>query len=186
MSQDPRSSECPQLPGNAGVPYEILDMLPSKRPVTDPALLRQTSYAINADAPGCDAWLAGLVEAMSQVMLAHRGVGLAAVQVGVLARVIIARSSVLKGPDGIHAYVNPRIIRRKGSQESGEGCLSRPGWHGVVRRAKTVWWNHAVPGKGVQAAVADGFMAAVIQHEIDHLDGVLCWEKAGRNSLPAR
>lgn len=110
-----------------------------------------------------------LIEDMIETMRVAPGVGLAAPQVGVLERIF-----VWEVEEEFGAFVNPEIVWRSDSQESGEeGCLSIPGLYYPVARAD------AVEVRGLDASgeaitmKAEGFLARVCQHEIDHLDGVL-------------
>lgn len=112
--------------------------------------------------------VAELVDHMERIMRAANGVGLAAPQLGILQRLFVYDSG-----DGFHAIINPKIVARKGEQIGIEGCLSLPGLQGDVTRAEEVvvkgldQW-----GKPVRIRGSD-LTARVIQHEIDHLDGIL-------------
>lgn len=120
-----------------------------------------------------DAQLRELVGEMFDIMYRHRGVGLAANQVNLPIRVFIANPSGEKetGPELV--FINPVIKRATGSSESEEGCLSLPGINGMVKRNKTIHINaYGIDGKEIDMQV-DGFLARIIQHEADHLDGVL-------------
>lgn len=108
-----------------------------------------------------------------------KGVGLAAPQIGISKRVVLARKVNARGEDGeIVTLVNPEIIGKSASLEAGlEGCLSIPGLYGEVNRY--VWIeikSKNNSGKSIKLR-AEGFFARVIQHEIDHLDGVLFTDK---------
>ena len=120
-----------------------------------------------------------LVRDMLRTMYKAPGVGLAAPQVDVLKRVCVVGFD----EDGRHeelALINPRITGYFG-QESGydEGCLSVPGIHSVVFRPSGIM----VEGISLQEEPirfqAEGFMARVLQHEIDHLDGILFVDRLG-------
>ena len=98
------------------------------------------------------------------------GVGLAAPQVGVSLRVI-----VLKMPDDEEptAIINPEIVKSDGEQEVTEGCLSIPGYFGEIKRSASVTvkgQDHQ--GKSIRLK-ATGLMAEALEHEIDHLNGIL-------------
>lgn len=116
-----------------------------------------------------------LVDDMFETMYAAEGAGLAAPQVGVSRRVL-----VLDIPDEVGggrtrmALVNPRIVERsERTDREPEGCLSIPGVSEVVQRPDAVTVEGFDPhGKPVRHE-AEGFLARVLQHEIDHLDGVL-------------
>ena len=107
-----------------------------------------------------------LLDDMAETMNAANGVGLAAVQVGVLRRVFIVDVG-----EGITEYINPEIISRKGEQTGTEGCLSFPGEWGEVTRAEEVKIK-AFNRKGKRfTKIAHELEARAIQHEFDHLNG---------------
>lgn len=120
-----------------------------------------------------DAHLKSLVGEMFDIMYEHRGVGLAATQVNLPIRLFVANPSGEKetGPELV--FINPVIQRATGSAEAEEGCLSLPGINATVKRNKSVKINaYGMDGTEINAEV-DGFLARIIQHELDHLDGVL-------------
>ena len=105
------------------------------------------------------------------------GVGLAAPQVGVLKRAIVIDLSEEDGP-GPYKLINPVIKKRSGEQVCREGCLSVPGKLGDVIRPKRVVVE-ALNEKGEKVTIkAEGILAVVLSHEIDHLDGVLFIDRA--------
>ncbi len=109
-----------------------------------------------------------LLSRMSRLMYAAKGVGLAAPQVG-LSRSLI----VVDIGSGLYKLVNPKIVKKEGSQKLEEGCLSVPGVYIKVRRAKKVRVN-ALDEDGRQLTIDAGdLLACVLQHEIDHLNGKL-------------
>jgi len=109
-----------------------------------------------------------LIYGMEQIMRSYNGIGLAAPQVGVLQRVIIADIG-----EGLLAMANPEIIQQEGQDRLIEGCLSLPDIHVEIER------NMSILVKGISAVGQEmrlelsGLMARVIQHEIDHLNGRL-------------
>ncbi len=110
-----------------------------------------------------------LIDDMVETMRQANGVGLAAPQVGVSLRVV-----VLQIPDEEPmAIINPEIVKRSGEREVPEGCLSVPGYAGEIKRATSV----TVKGRDRQGKAirlkATGLLAQALQHELDHLDGVL-------------
>jgi peptide deformylase len=114
-----------------------------------------------------------LIEQMFEIMYEHRGVGLAANQVNLPLRLFIANPTGEKDSGEELVFLNPVIQKASGTIEADEGCLSLPGLHGTVKRNKTVQVNaYSMDGKEINLKV-DGFLARIIQHEIDHLDGVL-------------
>lgn len=109
-----------------------------------------------------------LIADLVVTMRRARGVGIAAPQIGVPARVLIAGT----GRD-LLALVNPRTRRRWGHQTGPEGCLSIPGVVADVRRAfGVVIEGRSVSGRQVRVR-ATGLLSRILQHEIDHLDGIL-------------
>jgi peptide deformylase len=122
-----------------------------------------------------------LVERMSEVMRQAHGVGLAAPQLGILRRILVYRVS----SDGeIHVLINPELRDRSEETESDtEGCLSLLGGDlqvPVERHVRIV--VVAVDADGNEVEIdAEGLEARVIQHEIDHLDGVLIVDRAGKD-----
>lgn len=106
------------------------------------------------------------------------GVGLAAPQVGVLKRIFVAMPYPDEAPDKVYVMINPEITFEEGSQESCEGCLSVPGYMGLVDRPERVKVKALdIDGNEFELEL-DGFAATVICHENDHLDGILYADKA--------
>lgn len=112
-----------------------------------------------------------LVDDMFETMYAAPGIGLAAVQVNVHKRVLVA--DVSEDQSQPWALINPEILETRGEEEMDEGCLSVPGYYEKVQRAD--WIRFRALGRDGQPfeAEADGLLAVCIQHEIDHLDGKL-------------
>jgi len=117
--------------------------------------------------------LAALIEDMRQTMKAYEGVGLAANQVGILQRVLVVDVPLDDGSRARHTLVNPVIVERSGTETGEEGCLSIPGvYEDVVRSRQVRVTGHDERGQPVEVQAED-FLARALQHEIDHLDGVL-------------
>jgi peptide deformylase len=110
---------------------------------------------------------------MEQTMHAYNGVGLAANQVGVAQRVLVVDVPVDDTTQERHVLVNPELTEREGTQEGEEGCLSIPGIYEDVKRARTVHVQAKDANGKAVAFTAEGYLARAIQHEVDHLDGVL-------------
>jgi peptide deformylase len=118
--------------------------------------------------PKVDDSVRRLMDDMVETMLDAPGVGLAANQVDVQLRVI-----VMKVDNQIHTLANPEVVRSSGEQIGYEGCLSVPGYIGEVARADRVTIR-ALNRSGREVRIkGEGLLARAIQHEIDHLDGVL-------------
>lgn len=114
-----------------------------------------------------------LLDDMAETMYAANGVGLAAPQIGVLKRIV-----VIDVGEGLIELINPVITYREGSAVVPEGCLSVPDYEGEVERAEIVHCEY-YDRKGRKMLIkADGLLAVCIQHELDHLDGVLFIDKA--------
>ncbi len=114
-----------------------------------------------------------LVEDMFETMYAADGVGLAAPQVGELQRVIVIDTSVAEDGAQPLALINPEILERTGTMQYREGCLSIPGEAEEVTRAARVRVRFLDRGGDPQEIEATGLTAVAIQHECDHLDGVV-------------
>jgi peptide deformylase len=137
----------------------VLAILTQEEPI-----LRQRAKRV----PRVDDSIRKLIDDMVDTMVAAPGVGLAAPQVGVGLRVI-----VFKTDQNLHALVNPEMVKSEGEQVGLEGCLSIPGYVGEVKRAlRVVARGLNRQGKMVKVK-GDGLLARAIQHEIDHLDGIL-------------
>jgi len=134
----------------------------------DPFLARKA-----ANVAAVDDRIRALVRDMFETMYAAEGVGLAAPQVGVGKRVIVLDVSPVDEKIAPMAVVNPEIVERKGSVTIAEGCLSVPGVQGEVCRAEIVEVRGMDERGKPLRIVADGILARALQHEIDHLDGIL-------------
>lgn len=119
-----------------------------------------------------------LAENMIRIMKEARGVGIAAPQVGVAERIIVIAPE--KKPI---VLVNPKITDSSGTQIGEEGCLSIPGLYGDVERAMAVTVEaYDIKGRPVDYDM-EGYAAVIVQHEIDHLDGVLFIDKVDEKTL---
>ncbi|MBS1713819.1 MAG: peptide deformylase [Armatimonadetes bacterium] len=119
-----------------------------------------------------------LIDNMLRIMREAHGVGLAAPQIGILERIVVI------APRGRPmALVNPVILEREGEVVGEEGCLSIPGLYGDVVRAERVTVQ-ALDRKGRESTYEmEGMAARIVQHEIDHLDGVLFIDKVDPTTL---
>jgi peptide deformylase len=120
-----------------------------------------------------DDTLRGLAEDMRETMHAYRGIGLAANQIGVLQRMVVIDVPLDGDRRADLALVNPVLSARKGSLTDEEGCLSIPGLYDDVRRAERLHVEAQDLTGQPLAFDAEGHLARVLQHEVDHLDGVL-------------
>jgi len=121
-----------------------------------------------------DAEIRRLLDDMAQTMYESNGVGLAAPQVGVSKRVV-----VIDVGEGLIELINPEIVRTEGSMKGTEGCLSVPGMSGEVERFANVSVKYLNRRGKQQRILAKGdLLSRCLQHEIDHLEGILFVEKA--------
>jgi len=118
-----------------------------------------------------------LVDDMAETMYAAPGVGLAAPQIGVARRIFVIDVAGEDEPSNLRVFVNPEITSLEGTQSYREGCLSFPGVNEEIKRAERVRVR-ALDASGQPFELeADGLLAVAIQHENDHLDGVLMIDK---------
>ena len=119
------------------------------------------------------------INEMMRIMRKAHGIGLAAPQVGLSQRLIVIAPPDYKPT----ALINPKIIKAEGEQIGQEGCLSIPGLYGDVKRFEYVEVE-AIDRKGRELIFElDGLAARVVQHEIDHLDGILFIDKVDLATL---
>jgi peptide deformylase len=112
-------------------------------------------------------------------MYAHKGVGLAAPQVGRAERLIVVDVGDSRDGSEAFALVNPEIVEREGSIAGEEGCLSIPGITADVERSARVLVRGLTPEGTPKSLDGTGLLARVLQHEIDHLNGILFVDRLG-------
>ena len=112
-----------------------------------------------------------MLDRMLETMYASNGVGLAAPQVGILKRAVVV--DVGEGGPGPLKLINPEIVERSGVQNGPEGCLSCPNMWGEVRRSQYVKVKATNPEGEEIIVEGEDFLSRALQHEIDHLDGIL-------------
>jgi len=116
-----------------------------------------------------------LAEDMIETMISSRGIGLAGPQVGESKRIIIVRTE-----SGPKVFINPKIIKKSWSKEvRKEGCLSLPGSYLEIKRAKEIEVEALNENGQMIKMKVQGLTARIIQHEIDHLDGILIFNRLG-------
>ncbi len=120
-----------------------------------------------------------LFQDLIETMYAEDGVGLAAPQVGISRRIIVVSPTLTPGEESV--FLNPEILEARGRILGVEGCLSLPGISGEIARAKMIRFR-ALDRKGepVEMEVKDLF-ARIIQHEVDHLNGILLVDRVDFN-----
>ncbi|MEA3293315.1 MAG: peptide deformylase [Patescibacteria group bacterium] len=115
-----------------------------------------------------------LIRDMLETMYANNGVGLSACQVGVLKNI-----SVVDVGSGPMVFVNPKILQRQGKEISKEGCLSIPGVFLNINRAKEIEVEAVNQNREKFKIQAKGLLSYCLQHEIDHLNGILILDRIG-------
>ncbi len=134
---------------------------------------RAECVAVPANAEAFPLDILALIDDMLDTVHAAPGVGLAAPQIGAPYRIFVIDLSVGRVPSERIILINPEFVRREGMQLVEEGCLSVPGFHATVCRPKTLTIRGLDRDGRERIVNADGFLARAIQHEMDHLDGVL-------------
>ena len=109
-----------------------------------------------------------ILSQMARLMYSVSGIGLAATQVGLQESMIVVDAG-----SGLYKLLNPRIVKKQGEQKSEEGCLSVPGVCVQIKRAKSVVIEAIDENGKAQKIDAEGLLACVFQHELDHLNGKL-------------
>ena len=109
-----------------------------------------------------------LVENLIDTMRDAKGVGLAANQIGILQRIAIIQ---LPDEEKVTVLINPELIEKQGERQIEEGCLSLPGYQGLVNRSEKVSVKAMDLNWKKQIIHAEGLMAQALEHEIDHLNG---------------
>lgn len=146
----------------------------SLRFVPDPVLKRKAQRV-----PRIDGSVKRLVQDMLETMRANGGVGLAANQVGRLQRVAVIQ---LPEEEPL-VLINPRVIRREGERELEEGCLSIPGYQGRVKRSVKIRVRaQDLNGREIRLKAENDLLAQALEHEIDHLNGVLYIDRLADNN----
>ena len=120
-----------------------------------------------------------LIDDMAETMYAAPGVGLAATQVGKLLQLFVVDCAAEGEPSDLRVFINPEILERSGSITFDEGCLSFPGAREEVERAERVRARAQDRDGNWFEIEADGLLAVAIQHEYDHLQGVLMIDRLG-------
>ncbi len=135
--------------------------------------LRKTSKPVAEITPKLET----LLDDMAETLIKVGGVGLAAVQVGILRRIYIIDAGLEEDRHEIIEFINPEIVAGEGVQEEAEGCLSVPGKYGITRRPAKVTVR-AQNRKGEYFEyTGTGLLGRCLCHEYDHLDGILYTDK---------
>ena len=137
-------------------------------------VLRKRAKAVSK----LDSGVKKLVKEMEATMREASGLGLAANQIGVLQKVFVYDDGA-----GLGVMINPKVVKAEGEQLGVEGCLSVPGLQGEVRRANEIVVKGVdLDGKALKVK-AEGLLARIFQHELDHLNGKLFIDRAEPDSL---
>ena len=135
-------------------------------------ILRKKTEAVTV----FDQELDATAKSMLETMYVSSGIGLAAIQTGILKRIIVI--DLKSGEEDVslrepHVFINPKIVKQSGTTVSEEGCLSVIDFRGEIQRAEKIILEYQdVTGK-IQEMAAEDMMSICLQHEIDHLNGVL-------------
>ena len=149
--------------------------MPAQKILTFPhPILKKRAHRVER----IDETIKGLIDDLIDTMRAGPGsVGVAAPQIGVsLAACVIDVSNSRHGKDNNHGLlvmINPEIVKREGAAVMREGCMSVPDYTGDVERATSITVSYLDEAGADRSIEASGFEAVAIQHELDHLDGIL-------------
>jgi peptide deformylase len=154
----------PGIPDNVDALNILVYPHPALREVADPV------------ADPADPQVARFIERMRELLRTADGVGLAATQVGVGLRILLANPTREVGQELV--VINPQIVETEGWQETDEGCLSLPGMTLKLRRRERVRVRFTDQAGRPLELDAKGFLATILQHEGDHLDGKMIIDRA--------
>ena len=138
--------------------------------------LRQISKEVTS----FDAKLHALLDAMNPMMIDTNGIGLAAIQVGYPLRVLTLNIPDEEGeqhPENLLEIINPIVIDKSGESLYQEGCLSVPKFYEDIKRYENISINYQDRDGNTMTLEAEGLLAIAIQHEMDHLEGILFIDK---------
>lgn len=168
-------TDCPRFP------LPVVATRPNWHRVV-PHVLDEPSLPVDMDSLAVREVLQEVVGDMFAAMYAQFGFGLAAPQLGIRWRLVVVDTLYRNMPDGRRLLlINPRLVETSEEEtEVGlESCLSLPQLEGDVPRFQRITVENRTPANGVEYVKADGFLARLIQHEIDHLDGLLYLDRLG-------
>ena len=139
-------------------------------------ILRKKALPVKA---AQDEDLQQLIDNMIETMYDAPGMGLAAPQVGVSLRLCVIDTTAGKEPESLHVLINPEIVETSGEEIAEEGCLSIPGHYYEVKRAANVVVRYTDRDGENTELEADELLSRALQHEIDHLNGMLFIDRIG-------
>ena len=128
-------------------------------------ILTKTSKEVKEMTPR----LKAVIDDMTETMYSAQGVGLAAVQVGILKRIVVIDCGM--DEPQLYVMINPVVTETSGEQTGQEGCLSVPGKYGIVTRPMNVTVEYLDGDMQPQRLEAEGLLARAVMHECEHLDG---------------
>ena len=121
-----------------------------------------------------------LIQDMMETMYDSNGVGLAACQIGIPRRIIVLDVSPIDPEQNLFAMINPEVISEEGEVDHEEGCLSVPDCFEKVKRSQRIQVKGISPdGEEIEVS-GEGILAFALQHEIDHLNGILILDRMSR------
>jgi peptide deformylase len=122
-----------------------------------------------------------LEHAMIDFMIANKGIGLAANQIGISKRVFVMGSNTIEGFPAPFAVFNPRILEASSELVlDKEGCLSYPDLFLIIKRPSWIIAEYQDSEGNTKQIKADGYLSKCFQHEFDHLDGIRFYDKANK------
>jgi peptide deformylase len=139
------------------------------------AVLRQKAQPIAA----IDNELQRLIDNMIETMYAAPGIGLAAPQVGISLQVFVVDVTSGRDANALMTFINPEIVKVEGRLREDEGCLSVPSVYGLTPRAGKVWVRGMNRTGDLVEVEGEGILARALQHETDHLRGLLFFDRMG-------
>lgn len=140
-------------------------------------ILQQTAHPVQ----NIDGRLQKLIEGMAQTMYAAPGVGLAAVQIGSKKSILVYDIAPRDEKRDLHVLINPKMVTQEGEILSeNEGCLSIPDYRADVKRARSILVEGVDREGNPVRMEAEDFLAIVLQHEIDHLNGILILDRISK------
>jgi peptide deformylase len=142
----------------------ILEIIKYPNPI-----LKEVSAQVVEITPEISSFIDDMIETMRE----GPGCALAAVQFGRLERIIVVEVGEKFNNNGLVVLINPIIISGSGRTKAREGCLSIPEFTANIKRAKRVQVKGLAPDGAERIVEAEGFEARALQHELDHLDGIL-------------
>jgi peptide deformylase len=138
-------------------------------------VLRQKAQPVTS----IDAALQHLIDEMIETMYAAPGIGLAAPQIGVSLQLFVVDITSGREPHALQVFINPELITATGRVREDEGCLSVPGVYGSTPRAERVLLRGTNRAGTVVEVEGEGLLARAFQHEMDHLQGLLFFDRMG-------